>query len=148
MYRSTFYPGGSSLCSAISASDQALWDILGEHPGVPVHVLLGGAVRDRVRLYQHVDVGDGGPVDRSIQPRHVSSPLPCGGHEATPSVARADSARLVVLPTTVRGILTERLHAVRNLVRGEAAVPEEGHERFRTRGPPRIGGDDVGAGGS
>ena len=61
MYRSTFYPSGSILCSAISAVDQALWDILGKHLGVPVHVLLGGAVRDRVRVYQHVNVGDWAP---------------------------------------------------------------------------------------
>lgn len=58
MYRSTFYPAGSIVCSAISAIDQALWDILGRHLGAPVHVLLGGAVRDRIRLYQHVNVGD------------------------------------------------------------------------------------------
>lgn len=58
MYRSTFYPAGSIICSAISAIDQALWDILGQHLGAPVHVLLGGAVRDRIRLYRHVNVGD------------------------------------------------------------------------------------------
>jgi galactonate dehydratase len=71
MYRSTFYPSGSILCSAISAIDQALWDILGKHLGVPVHVLLGGAVRDRVRLYQHVNVGDWGPFDRSAKDAHI-----------------------------------------------------------------------------
>jgi galactonate dehydratase len=61
MFRATFYPAGSILASAISAVDQALWDILGKHHGVPVHELLGGAVRDRVRVYQHVNVGDHSP---------------------------------------------------------------------------------------
>ncbi len=51
MYRQTFYRGGPILCSAISGIEQALWDILGKSLGVPVHQLLGGAVRDRIRLY-------------------------------------------------------------------------------------------------
>lgn len=58
MFRSSFYPAGSILASAISAVDQALWDILGKHDDAPVHALLGGAVRDRLRMYQHVNLGD------------------------------------------------------------------------------------------
>ena len=37
--------------SAIAGIDQALWDIAGKAHGVPVHDLLGGAVRDRIRMY-------------------------------------------------------------------------------------------------
>jgi galactonate dehydratase len=37
------------LMAAVSALDQALWDIRGKALGVPVHVLLGGRVRDKVR---------------------------------------------------------------------------------------------------
>lgn len=51
MYRQTFYRGGPVLCSAISGIEHALWDILGKHLNVPVYQLLGGAVRDRVRVY-------------------------------------------------------------------------------------------------
>jgi galactonate dehydratase len=51
MYRGGFYRGGPVLCSAISGIEHALWDILGKSLGVPVHQLLGGAVRDRVRMY-------------------------------------------------------------------------------------------------
>lgn len=36
-----------------SAIDIALWDIKGKALGVPIHVLLGGAVRDRIRVYGH-----------------------------------------------------------------------------------------------
>ncbi|CAA9331564.1 MAG: Gluconate dehydratase [uncultured Friedmanniella sp.] len=66
MYRNTFYPSGPILASAISAVDQALWDISGKIHGVPVHELLGGRVRDRVRMYRHVNVGDhqAGEVER------------------------------------------------------------------------------------
>ncbi len=41
------------LNSALSAIDQALWDITGKVYDVPVYKLLGGAVRERVRAYTH-----------------------------------------------------------------------------------------------
>ncbi|MFC5401237.1 galactonate dehydratase [Cohnella soli] len=54
MYRGTFYRGGPILTSAISGLEQAMWDILGKSLGVPVYQLLGGAVRDRIRMYKHI----------------------------------------------------------------------------------------------
>jgi galactonate dehydratase len=57
IYRSAFYRGGIVRMSALSGIDQALWDIAGKHYGVPVHQLLGGAVRDRIRVYAHWGIG-------------------------------------------------------------------------------------------
>ncbi|MFD1342440.1 galactonate dehydratase [Litorisediminicola beolgyonensis] len=51
LYRGGFYRGGPILMSAIAGIDQALWDIKGKALSVPVHALLGGAVRDRMRMY-------------------------------------------------------------------------------------------------
>ncbi len=51
MYRRAFWTGGAVLNSAISAVDMALWDIKGKALGVPVYELLGGRVRDRIKLY-------------------------------------------------------------------------------------------------
>ena len=51
MYRGTFYRGGPVLVSAISGIEQALWDIKGKDCGLPVYEMLGGAVRDRIRMY-------------------------------------------------------------------------------------------------
>lgn len=62
--KSGFYRGGPVFASAVSGIDQALWDIAGKALGVPVHRLLGGAVRDRIRAYGWVggdepaEVGD------------------------------------------------------------------------------------------
>ena len=53
MYRHGFWRGGVVLNSALSAIDQALWDITGKAYGVPVYKLLGGKVRDRIRAYTH-----------------------------------------------------------------------------------------------
>jgi galactonate dehydratase len=44
--------------SAISAIEQALWDVKGKVLGVPVYELLGGRVRDNVRMYTHLGGGD------------------------------------------------------------------------------------------
>ncbi|HZK63092.1 MAG TPA: galactonate dehydratase [Puia sp.] len=51
LYRGGFYRGGPVLMSAISGIDQALWDIKGKALGVPVYDLLGGAVRDKMKIY-------------------------------------------------------------------------------------------------
>ena len=51
MYRGGFYRGGPILMSAIAGIDQALWDIKGKALGVPVHELLGGLVRNRMKTY-------------------------------------------------------------------------------------------------
>jgi galactonate dehydratase len=51
LYRGGFYRGGPILMSAIAGIDQALWDIKGKALGAPVYELLGGAVRDRMKIY-------------------------------------------------------------------------------------------------
>ncbi len=51
LYRAAFYRGGPILMSAIAGIDQALWDIKGKSLGVPVHELLGGKCRDKIKVY-------------------------------------------------------------------------------------------------
>ncbi|MCS5612451.1 MAG: galactonate dehydratase [Candidatus Poribacteria bacterium] len=53
IYRSAFFRGGNVLMTALSGIDQALWDIAGKYYEVPVYQLLGGPVRDRIRVYAH-----------------------------------------------------------------------------------------------
>jgi galactonate dehydratase len=54
LYRGGFYRGGAIHMSALAGIDQALWDIKGKALGVPVHDLLGGRVRDRIRVYSWI----------------------------------------------------------------------------------------------
>jgi galactonate dehydratase len=55
IYRHAFYRGGPVLTSALSGIDMALWDIKGKALGVPVHELLGGPTRNRIRVYAHAN---------------------------------------------------------------------------------------------
>lgn len=60
--RGGFYRGGPERSSAVAGIDQALWDIRGKALGVPVHQLLGGHVRDRIRAYVWIGGDDPGEV--------------------------------------------------------------------------------------
>ena len=56
MYRFAHFRG-AAIMGAISAIDIALWDIAGKHFDAPAYQLLGGAVRNKARVYYHV-LGD------------------------------------------------------------------------------------------
>jgi galactonate dehydratase len=72
--------GGRAAQTALSGVEQALWDILGQELGVPVHRLFGGALRDRLRLYANIN-------------RHVRQRTPQGFAEAaTKAVAEGFGA--------------------------------------------------------
>lgn len=74
------YKGGPVTMSAISGIDMALWDLAGKIAGQPIHAMLGGACRARVRMYRATGAGlphcvepglpyragkpDGGPFNR------------------------------------------------------------------------------------
>jgi galactonate dehydratase len=57
MHRQYFWRNGIVNSSAMSGIDQALWDIKGKELGKPVCELLGGPVRDTLRLYDHLGGG-------------------------------------------------------------------------------------------
>ena len=51
MYIAWFYPPGREKIHALGAMDLALWDIKGKALKLPVHELLGGAVRNHLECY-------------------------------------------------------------------------------------------------
>ena len=51
MYHAWRWRGGAVLMTALAALDLALWDIEGKRLGVPVHRLLGGPYREKIRCY-------------------------------------------------------------------------------------------------
>ena len=98
MYRSGFYRGGPVLTSAMSGVEQALWDIKGKALGVPIYELLGGAARDRMRIYCWV--GGDRPADIGEQVR----------------------AQKALGMTAVKMNATEELHFIDSFGKVEAAV--------------------------
>jgi galactonate dehydratase len=105
-----FYRGGPVLSSAVAGIDQALWDLAGKTLGVPVYRLLGGPVRDRVRIYGWVGGDDPGEVTDAVAAQveagltavkmNVAGRLP---HLPTPAdtegvLQRAAAARAVLGP--------------------------------------------------
>ncbi|HEV8060551.1 MAG TPA: mandelate racemase/muconate lactonizing enzyme family protein [Gemmataceae bacterium] len=51
MFRDDYGRVGEICASAISLVEMACWDIVGKKANLPVYVLLGGAVRDRIKAY-------------------------------------------------------------------------------------------------
>lgn len=121
MYRGGFYRGGPVLMSAIAGIDQALWDIKGKRFGVPVYELLGGAARDRMRVYQWI--GGDRPADVAEQAREqVESGFTALKMNATEEVKRVDD------PATVEAA-ADRLREVRKAVGNEVGIGVDFHGR-------------------
>jgi len=99
-----FWRDGPVLDTALSALEMALWDIKGKRLGAPVHELLGGRVRDRVRVYRNLwgrnpaEFADSAreAISRSMSAVKVS---PAG-----PSVGVTSSATLNELVETVAAV--------------------------------------------
>ncbi len=87
------YKGGPVTMSAISGIDMALWDIAGQAAGLPVHQLLGGATRDRIKVYRAVAPGPPHCVEPGLAYRAGGT-----GVSADPAdpAAWADAARTLV----------------------------------------------------
>lgn len=73
MYRQGFFRLGVVGMSALSGIEQALWDIKGQALGVPVYELLGGAVRDRIRMYDHLGGGEMTSLYLDDQPEQMAA---------------------------------------------------------------------------
>jgi len=110
MTRGTFYRGGAVFASAVAGLDQALWDIAGKVRGAPVHELLGGPVRDRVRVYSWIGGDEPSEVSDAAREQmergftaikmNASGRLPpiASAHDVAEVVARAEAVRDVLGP--------------------------------------------------
>ena len=115
--------------------DQALWDITGKKLGVPVYQLLGGPVRDRIKVYGHV----GGSGERN---KFGKYPVKADISEILDRVRQQMAAGLQVIkfcptdalahidtPTELKNIVS-RVEAVRNEVGDDIGIALDFHGRF------------------
>ena len=67
---------GAIIASAVGEIDVALWDLLGQRLDVPVHELLGGPFRDRIRLHRIIEGDDAEALATAAgqQPTRASPP--------------------------------------------------------------------------
>jgi galactonate dehydratase len=82
IYRSAFYRGGNVLMTALSGIDQALWDIAGKYYDAPVYALLGGPVRDRIRVYAHWGIRDMSEAGQAASRERLDALIEKGGYKA------------------------------------------------------------------
>lgn len=117
MVRQHFFRPGMVEASAISGVEQACWDVLGKSLGIPVWQLLGGNVRDEVRLYDHLGGGEMHSVYHSLSPDEARE-------KARESIrAGFDAIKLeVVIPRTAS---LDGIAAVRHAEAVMAAVRDE-----------------------
>ena len=107
LYRGAFYRGGPVLTSAISGIEQALWDIKGKALNVPVYEMLGGAVRDKIRVYCWI--GGDRPADVAESAREKMAQ----GYSAVKMNATEELGWIDSFPK-VQAVL-ERVQAIRDM---------------------------------
>ncbi len=123
MYRYPRWRGGPVLNSAISAVEIALWDILGKSLGVPIYQLLGGACRDRVRLYAHVD-GD----EPAAAADHAVALVESGFTAMKTGPVWASVDGVVAMPPDL-AVESDRIGAIREAVGDSVDIMVDAHGR-------------------
>lgn len=117
-----FYRGGPVLASAVAGVDQALWDLLGKRLGVPVHQLLGGKVRDRIRAYGWVGGDDPSEVAEHIQAQ-IEAGLTAVKMNASGKMSRNGSV------SELNGVV-DRVSTARSVLGPDRDVAVDCHGRF------------------
>ncbi|MDG4836444.1 galactonate dehydratase [Micromonospora sp. WMMD967] len=116
-----FYRGGPILSSAVAGLDQALWDIAGQAYGAPVHALLGGAVRDRVRVYSWIG-GD--------EPDEIADAAAAQVAAGLTGIKMNASGRLSAIPTSAEvDAVVGRVAAAREVLGPDRDIALDFHGR-------------------
>ena len=106
-YRGSRYPLGTATKAALSAVEIALWDISGKACGLPVYKMLGGPVRDRIRLYASMPPGpDFSGIEEMVKKGFTAvkfGPQPDGYEAMTPRQVLAESVKRVKRAREVAG---------------------------------------------
>lgn len=121
MYKHAFYRGGPVLTSALSGVEQALWDLAGKALGVPVYRLLGGPLRDRIKVYKAVHAPS--PEEAGKAAREAVAQ---GFIALKTGVSGPRPARIIETPGFVEHVI-ERFAAIRQAVGKEVDIAIDFH---------------------
>lgn len=125
-----FYRGGVIIMSAISGIEQALWDIKGKYLNTPVWNLIGGAVRDKIRIYSWI--GGDCPNELADQAKIRIK----AGYKAL-KVNACGKMEWIVSPSDVREI-KKRIEKLRLVVGDEIGIGIDFHGRVHKSAAKRL----------
>jgi galactonate dehydratase len=123
MYRRPFFRSGAVTLSAMSAIEQALWDIKGKVAGLPVYELLGGRCHDRIRLYVN------GPSGETLE-EVAESARSLVEHGFTAMKTNTDDAVLPVEGERILRDAVEHIESVRAAVGADVEIAWDAHGRL------------------
>jgi len=121
MYKHAFYRGGPLLTSALSGVEHALWDLAGKAAGLPVYKLLGGPLRDRIKVYK----GTGGRTTEEAV-KNAKDAVAKGFTAIKTGPAGPRPARIVETPGFVNAVV-ERFAAIREAVGNDIDIACDFH---------------------
>lgn len=110
MKKHSFWRLGAIGTSAISGIEIALWDIFGKSLDVPVWRLLGGQVRQKVRVYTHLGLGD----MRAVYETQTVEMLTARAHDVLERGYRA--LKVVIVPFTHYAALLPQVDQVARMM--------------------------------
>lgn len=117
-----FYRGGPTLSSAVAGIDQALWDIAGKARSLPVYDLLGGPVREQVRIYGWI---------RGDEPEELADAARLAIEDGLSAVKMNGSAELTAIDTPAQtSEIVQRVESVRAAVGDDNDIALDFHGRF------------------
>ena len=123
MYKGSFYRGGCILGSAVSGVEHALWDIAGKWYNVPAYKLMGGAVRDKIRMYAWAH---GSSIEESVAAVRARKEQ---GFNAIKTQGSNDPLRIVESPKEIAK-MADRIGAMREAAGDEMDIGVDFHGRF------------------
>ncbi len=122
-FRSTYSRSMPIIIGALSGIEMAMWDIMGKTLNLPVWKLLGGSVRDRVRVYGASGGNTPETCAKSAQQRVAE------GFSAIKMGIATKPVRFVDTPQTVEDMVS-RVAAVREAVGKNVDIAVDLHRRF------------------
>lgn len=123
MYRSSYSRSMPTLVGALSGIEMAMWDVFGKATGLPVWKLLGGSVRNRIRVY--TGIGGTTPEECAAAARQAVT----AGFRAVKMVVTPQPVRFVDTPKAIDAMVA-RVAAVREAVGNEVDIAVDLHRRL------------------
>src|SRR5262245_53293790 len=123
MYRSSHSRSMPVLVGALSGIEMAMWDVFGKVMGMPVWKLLGGSVRNRIRVYTGIEGAT--PTQWVEKARKAVEE----GFRAVKMVVPPQPVRFVDTPQTIEAMVAG-VAAVREAVGNEVDIAVDLHRRL------------------